>query len=399
VAVARTSTLLPLDRFAEVIGVHPLHFNQVVLDDLPMCGRAIKQYSWQSSDRTGREDIARVIREAEDTVLRYAGFTPAPSWVADERQEAVAYFDPTLRASYIDLKGYPRSVRLNRKLYISGGKRNTSLIAAARPITYSDPDGDGYNERATITATTSVTDTDEIAVFYPGSTTLQVRPITVTIAAGTATIVCSRHQLVLQSKLDALSPTDLLGTDNANFLTTVDVWRVYNDPSQQGLMQWRPLASCDCTTDSVCPSCELSGQTACLLAANARLSWVSYQPADWDSDESEWTATASPYARDADSIRFWYRAGLKYGTSMLSMDPQWEFAISMYALSLLDRPLCGCDALTELQSAWSVDLAKRVSGSEGSTNFAPIHAINNPIGTTKAAIHLWRLVEKEIVDA
>ncbi len=59
-------TKLPLDRWAKIMGIDPLHFNGV-LDDThttQSCEQPWMQFAWQSNDRIGREDIAVAIAQA-----------------------------------------------------------------------------------------------------------------------------------------------------------------------------------------------------------------------------------------------------------------------------------------------------------------------------------------------
>ena len=75
-ALAKTPTLLPLDRAAEVLGISPLHFNGVrsqYIHDESYCDGAWFQEAYQRADRFSREDLARLLAVAEETVARYLG--------------------------------------------------------------------------------------------------------------------------------------------------------------------------------------------------------------------------------------------------------------------------------------------------------------------------------------
>ena len=65
-------TLLPIDRWAEIIGMDPRHFRQVTTSQTPQrtCAKVWKQYSWQEADAVGRFDVADAIQQAEKTIAQ-----------------------------------------------------------------------------------------------------------------------------------------------------------------------------------------------------------------------------------------------------------------------------------------------------------------------------------------
>src|SRR5688500_4005416 len=94
-AVAKTRTLLPLDTFARIAGINPIHFNQVQIEEVAPddnsetgCGDTILQYSWQLADKVGREEIAQAIADAESQLADNLGYLLCPDWIVDE---AVAF--------------------------------------------------------------------------------------------------------------------------------------------------------------------------------------------------------------------------------------------------------------------------------------------------------------------
>src|SRR3990172_5037370 len=192
-ARASTVTLLPLDRFAKIIGMHPLHFNQITVADIApavTCGMPVLQYSWQSSDRIGREEIANCIDEAERSLAEHLGFDVAPRWQVDERINFNVPANPELfNTTGLNIRGMWQSLRSLRGYIISAGQKVNTLIEAARPIVYTDSDSDTYFETATVTVTTTVTDSEEIPIYYPselGNDEWEIRPTTISISGGVA---------------------------------------------------------------------------------------------------------------------------------------------------------------------------------------------------------------------
>lgn len=396
-----TKTLLPLDRFAQIIGLHPLHFNQVAIDNLPVCTKQMMQYTWQTADAISREEIAIAISDAERELTDYLGFPPGPIWVKDERINTERPWDPTLFSHNRDIRGFWQALKINWGHYISGGIDQKVLLSASAPIVYSDVDSDLYDETATITIPTTVLDEDQIAIYYPGKAgadEYEIRPIKVAISGGNAVITCRREQLVLENLLTPLSPTVVLGTNNANFLTAVDVYRHYNDPQLQVEFMWRQAECCSCGNTG-CASCTYVVQPGCLTAKNYELGLVSAHPATWDVTNQEFTFADFSVCRQPDRVRLYYRAGWRNHslfTPNVTLDQQWARAIALLALTKMDRPICSCTAVSQSMQYWTIDLRASVGTSARSNSYRiTTHELENcPFGTTRAGMEVWRLARR-----
>ncbi|NIM48327.1 MAG: hypothetical protein GTO22_03560, partial [Gemmatimonadales bacterium] len=90
-ARATTPTWIPLDRWAELLGISPIHFNGMYIDLGPSgdCGDTWYQNAWQQTDFVSREDVAVAIREAEMKIASELGYFMLPDWVIDERKKTV----------------------------------------------------------------------------------------------------------------------------------------------------------------------------------------------------------------------------------------------------------------------------------------------------------------------
>lgn len=119
-----TVTWLSLDEWAQIIGLNPLHFNGLSSSLIPnnVCGEIFFQYSWQHSDRVGRDDIARAIKQAEEEISREAGFNLMPDWTVAER---LSYARPAQPEAFgvggFNPRWMMKSVELPRGWLISGG--------------------------------------------------------------------------------------------------------------------------------------------------------------------------------------------------------------------------------------------------------------------------------------
>lgn len=383
-ARASVSTLLPLDRFAAIVGIHPLHFNQMYVADIAMprvCGMPFLQHSWQSADRIGREEIAQAISDAEYMFAREIGFWPLPKYIPNEfstlKMNKNWYMRPVVQCQY----GYVVSV----------GTQVKTLLGTIN-IVYSDADGDGYSETATMAVATTVTDPDEIVVYYPGFNTdpYEIRPINVSIAGGVATITCRRELLYLDDLVEVLNPQSFDGAQDTNFLATVDVYRKYIDPSDQGLLKWvEPL--CNQCGGAGCDACTSSTQTVCSNILDKRLALLRLTEAAWSVDHYDIVECTE--CRNPDQAYVSYLAG--WGTSLKTMSPEFERAITYLAVSQLDRQLCACDNIKAFAGRWQEDLALRHSSTSGSQSFGfSPKVFDNPFGTTKGALYAWKVASR-----
>lgn len=404
--MARTDvyTRIPLDRAAAILGIDPLHFNSVVSDNRPevyACDDIWYQYPSQNVGQASREDLAIALRTAEDRIFDILGYPLIPIWIKDEVHPIPKPYAVELGHGYNSI-GQPKSVVAKYGEVISGGTKAVSLIDDNAVIVYSDPDGDGYDERATVTVNTTVTAVEEIHIFYPGKDgrdVWEIRPITVSISGGVATITFRRELAVLETLIERygtpVNPTITVdGDDDANFLTAVDVYRVYTDTTNQAVM-YAPNGCYGCD-GSGCTVCGSQNNTACLYIRNPRLGIVAFSPATWDEEDERFETPSCIYP--ADYIKISYRAGKinhdqEYPYSR--MDPQWERGIVYYAASLLDREVAGCENTHNIWNYLNEDLAKSESSGGTSISYSILFSdFSNPLGTTRAALDLWRLVKR-----
>lgn len=406
-ARAETRTLLSLDRFAKILGAHPLHWNGIVHDLAPAttCGQPILQYDWQVVDGISRESIAHAIKDAEDRISQYLGYKPLPVFEIDERHSTQRLNDPSLIAARLMTPmGFGMSTQLDWGHVVAGGIERRTPITLNAPIVYTDEDGDGYAETAKLVVSTSVTDLNEVCLFLPGESAApewEVRPIKVAITGGVATITTRREQLVIPDLMERLDSTRAIdGTDNGNFLTTADVYRIWHDPSQQVQFLWEnQFGTCGCNTNT-CATCFLSAQFGCTVVRDYRLGLIAGQPALWNDATQAYEFTTYGVARAPDRARYWYRAGYRDQTRqrpMHEMDARWERAIAAFAITFLDRPFCGCRNVENISNYWGKDLAE--SNTNETTNRLSNKWLDNPFGTTQGALHAWRLVRSEALGA
>jgi hypothetical protein len=388
--------MIPLDRVAYHLQLDPFHFNGITSTERRnafACSDTWYQHDWQSSGKLSRESLSTALRQAEDVVVSYLGWYPIPQWVEEEVIMPTYY--KVERDNYLNARGRAKSVTSSHGLVKSVGRKTSSFIDNVATV-FSDEDGDGLDETVTVSFATTVTETQELHLYYPdedGRDEWEIRPVdSITIAGGTATIVFKKYLIPLWNLVEQV-PEDgdahilIDGDDNTNFLSTVDVYRVYTDPSQQITFTYDPsYYGCNAVP------CEDNTDTGCLFIRDSRLGILSYTRADWDADEGQYVHKYFNYPPVKGTI--YYRAGkqdrrVKYPNRQ--MDQKLERMIVFYGLSLLDTELCGCANQRNTWGHMTQDLAL-VTRDE--SHVVQWDDLRNPFGTTRAAIQLWKYLQQ-----
>lgn len=422
-ARASVPTIIPLDRVANILGIDPLHFNSVVNDNQPeynACDDIWFQHSWQFSGRISREDLAFALYDAEQDVAQALGYYPAPVWISDEEHVIQKWHRPETHTRYaINARSKPKSVRSSFGKIIEFGIRAKSVIEEEVTITYSDEDGDGYDETAlvTVTPSTTITDRERVRAFYPlmgGDDVWEIRPINVSLggeyildgngqyllsggsrvqtAATDVTITFRREQALGKDKLNEIdgeagTAKAVDGSTDANFLSEIDVYEVYTDSTTMGTF----------VTDVVIndSSLEPYEESAYLYAKDSDRGFVGYIRSDYDEDDEEWQDASFKYSMEPDKVKLNYRAGLKNKSSErypnLRMNPMFERAIVLYAITSIPQEVSGCDNVRTFIQKMAEDLSQKI----GSDSYQlSDEDLTNPFGTTRAGIDLWNMVKR-----
>lgn len=396
---ASTPTGLSLWEWARTMGVHPLHFAQITIPNIEhvYCDQTWFQFDWQDVQRASREQIAEMISRAERLLEAEVGYPPLPRYVIDERQKLRQPYRPELvNLNWRDMRGFPLTLATEVKQVVSAGQRAVTLVEAAAPITWVAADPNGWSPTGTATAATGLTEACEIRAFYPGkggAPEWELRPASVVLAAGTATVTIRRELAVLDALYDTLTPQPVDGTTDANFLATMDIYRVWTDPSAQASFLYEAALSCGCGLPAgvTCPQCGYATVTGCLTPRDARLGILDYQPATWDADAEAFTVACHPCDRAPDIARIWYLAGnrdLSRTCPMVEMDPQWARVVARFAAALLTRNPCSCN--DDIFDGIRADLRFAGGAEQLSTYRLTQKEMGNPFGTTLGALEAWK---------
>lgn len=233
-----------LNRWPVLMRESSWHFNQISGAAAPLnspCDVYI-----QSS----RDTVAQGLYEAGWQFADALGFFPRPTWTNE-----------TFRLG----RGWPYSLQEfhTQYRYVEAfGQRASTLITANVAITYSDSNGDGVNDLATMTVTvTAGQAANEVQVFFrtvdgapaAGDERWQIEPLSVSVVGTTATITGPRYLFVKPSTIWQVpyNPTDVNfleinradTADPNDFVTLVDVYRVYNDTTTVAQLLSDPIYS------------------------------------------------------------------------------------------------------------------------------------------------------------
>lgn len=408
-ARASTPTLLSLSRFAAIMAVSPVHFSgargQDVWLDYGSCDDIWPQYAWQiDSEIVSREEVAFAIASAERDIAQVLGYWPAPVWIENEMVYWPRNGSNIVNAEWGNI--------------LAPGKRGAVSILDAAAVVYSDPDGDGWQELATITVPTTFTDRREIKLFTAGKggqAPWEIRPLLdVVITAGIAVITANSWSLIkpelweVKPSTSGFAAIDI--TNTANFVTEVDVWRIFNDSTQAGArfiggaysynsggFYW----SCSSCQGAGCEVCGVTVSDGCFTIANHHHSMLIPFPASYV--DGAWANTVLSGPPSTVSLNYYagetsqeYRAGG-------SLDPLSDYlaeAIAWIAVARLGKGACGCGRIKSRFDALQRDMAQFRAEANGPlySHFAAEQTFNNPIGRRAGEVQAWERVALLIGD-
>jgi hypothetical protein len=341
-----------LNAWARVMNEKPFAFNQAAGTGAPLnnnCHVYIQQE---------REDIARALDSAIKMMARVLRYWPRPKWFTD----TVNLGSNTI---WEQIWKPPSSGKI-----IELGQRATTLILADAVVTYSkNPANLPTENMATMTVPAgSLTNTNEIQIFFrvadgayeAGDERYQIEPARVQLSGGNFSITADRALFVKPSTIwdVPFKPDDPNQVERnaantgaaTDFVTAVDVYRVYNDTTT-------PISILD-RNDTVMGS------------FNGKI---------WDAQVGliELEDTCCQFVqgcRPAEKVQIHYRAGeaLVYG----QMDSELEDACIRLANVVMPEELCSFCQRT--QDRFRQDRSPMV---ENGTATLPANNINNEFGS------------------
>ena len=400
---ASTPTLLSLDRYAKIMGLNPVHFNQAqgttYWPDYGNCEDVWYQYSWQHQDDfASREDLALAIQDAEEEIAAVLGFPPAPKWIHGEVHQWEAPY------------GYKTRVVADQAYIIAGGQRAVDLIQSGATVTYSDPDTDGWNELATISVATTVTNEQQIKLYFAGkdgTPEWEIRPLkSVSISGGTATITVESYKLFDPDRWEAVpgqtGVTIINPESMGEYVSTVDVYHEYTDSTaNHAVIYWEPTGGynsliCPSCGGTGCARCTLISQDGCFSIKDAVHGIVTPWAATYDATNAKWIESAFTVDRQPDQVKVHYQAGwidpeyLK-GNTLDPLSTQMAQAIAFLATARIGRDMCACDSTRKYIHELQRDMTES-SRNEFYVRYESQELFHNPFGTHVGEMRAWDMI-------
>jgi len=352
-AISQTTTLSTLDDYARVMGLDMNGWNQTRLPTTPS-GAACPHIWYQKPDLStaetvGRDDVAVALDIAEDMIAHALGWKVARTWeTAEEHQWPYPH-----NQVQVD---YP-TIQTDWGHVYSGGIKAKTLIAAGVTVAYSASVLGGVMDLCTMTLTAAQMTTagataKEIRVFFAGESddAWEIRPLTIVENPTThnITITGPSCRFVDPDLWYAASPVPvtlpIVAPPVADFVVTVDIYRVYNDTTTQGQVVWMGGVVCNQL------ACTEACQDACIVVDNPRLGLVRLTPASYTA-ATGWTPMCLTYA-DPTAVRLNYYAGMwkEYANAYRGdgrMQNDLAEAIVRLANTLLPDAPCSCGIIKQ----------------------------------------------------
>ena len=245
---------LTLDRYQEILRLPEAAFNGLSrLDDK---GEYACDAVWKQIDR---DAVAISIAEAEEMREKELGYFLAPVYTANE-----------------DIP-FKNRLSLMHKLLQKFGTQTTAVLGSGVALTLSA--GGVINDPVMVTvAVPAACTASEVFVYYPGDT-VRINPKKVTISGGVATILIPRSRLKLMT-LDGNAVEPPMYIDDANFITTVDIKRIWYDPTTAAHLVWN---TGDCGDSTIAEHLQLAyPEIFSARRGDIRLIPTSYTAPDWN---------------------------------------------------------------------------------------------------------------------
>lgn len=393
-AVSQTPTQLPLDTWAEILGLSPWEFNGFIHPQTKsgQCQDVFRQFQWQQ-DHLSREEVAEAIADAEQMLADELIFWPAPKYLTDE---VVLYPRPHQRNLW-GLAGTPRgewkSIQLTWHNIQSGGVFNRTAIGtiSGADLTISDEDGDGVFETFTAVITDAaigtITDVNELALYFAAgdrhgediSEVWRLRPVKITISGNVATFHGHRTLLTNPAKAYAVNSADLTATTAANYVTSLDCYRAFTDDTAtdaqpyQGVAIWKNDPGCtqDCTF-SLLPLClgqDFNEQGMVFASFGDTTCW--------------------PFgSREPDRVQVNYVAGMPLVNGQ--MNREMAKCVTYLSVSLLANEKCGCDRVNRILDKWRRPITRFTDGNAQVIGYTEP---NMPFPMTGGGVWAWNRIK------
>jgi hypothetical protein len=356
-AIATTTTLLPLDRYAAIMGYDPVGFNNL-RDEARASGRV-----WNTAAHNA---LAQYLSEAEHRLAGSLGYDIAPRF----RDGLVLFTAEPGAHDWIFTRLHTPYMRVQ-----AFGTRAVELLADNVPVTFT---GDTVTLSLTVDEPVAA---DDIQVFYrvadgageAAGETWQIRPLDVTVSGVTVTITGHKAQFATLETLAADTPADYHAA--GSFVSAVDIYRVSVDPALPLTLTWDNYA-----VTGGDPTGKATQPGAAYVT-----DWLTgeFMPRPATYNGTAHVMAAAAYAGLPESVLVHYQAG--YALLSGRIEDGLELAAARLA-----------NALSPSQAFWIADLAQTRWRHDRRlpTDADPLEPgeVSNPYGFTQAARYAWQVV-------
>jgi hypothetical protein len=275
-------------------------------------------------------------------------------------------------------------------------------------VVYTDPDGDGFSELATVTIATAITSACELHVFFKDKgaddDTWEIRPhLAKAVAGGSFSATFPSWMLfdpdlweqLLRAPGAGASALDIDSEDSDNYVTQVDVYRVYNDPEDQCTLIWEGATGlCSSCSGAGCPKCDDVTQVACVSVRNELDSLVIPVPSTYSA--GAFTTTTFTTGYEPDRAKVSYRSG-DYDLDLsgcYEMPQDLAEAVTYMATARLSRPLC-TEAVNLAQKEKELRADLTIINPDGLevTRWVTQEVLKCPFGTRRGELDAWQIVK------
>ena len=410
-------TLLSLEQFRRIVKMHPYHFWQLSNTSTPLvnvCDDLLFEEDWQNADAMSRSSIRQAIDVAERKLRDWLRYDVAPRYRVSTVQWPRRVNQAEWRSGDWNAIDRAISVELPYKQVQSAGTLTRTIIGDAA-VALSDANGDGLIDTFTVTIATTVTDVSQIALYFVASDqwdaqapleAWQVRPVSVSISGGQATIRGNVWQIVRPVLYaDLTTPQQYYDpADTTIYASSLTVYREYINPNgqtvddAQATLIWEtspwPLWCLSSGSSPYTPNAsDPAAQGKAVARAGIRDAAngiVTPGEAIYDSTAGEWRRVSWATGFDPDRVVVRYLAGLPLVNGQ--MDRTWQEFVTYLALAELEGPLCTCESVRQRLHYWQFDMA-RTAGANDEAYAISTADLDNPFGTRRGHIHVWRRVK------
>ncbi len=217
----------------------------------------------------------------------------------------------------------------------------------------------------------------------------RVQPVSVTISGGTATII-GRAWTIGKPLLHQGTDVDVLDpTVDANYPTTLAVYRYYTDTSDQGAFVWESVPG-TCCEGNIDPS-YVNASDARFTIRDSELGYVAGDIASYNTATALWEPAQWPVAYEPNRVRVSYLAGSPLAGGQ--MNTRNKEIIARLAAAELARAICACTDANMEMHRWQFDRA-RAAGSNDEQYTLSEDDLSNEFGTLWGQIWAWKQVKQ-----